>query len=136
MPVSFRFGAEQRGKGSMAGKVALLGLALLLPGAAALPAAPAAAQADATSELTGRELYDLCVRDDDFCVGFIAGAVSTTRAWSLGGELATVPFRLRDGTTYGQLGQAYLAWAERNPDRLDDLATVTVHEAMAAAAPC
>jgi hypothetical protein len=120
----------------MAGKVALLGLALLLPGAAALPAAPAAAQADDTSELTGRELHDLCVRDDDFCVGFIAGAVSTTRAWSLDGELATVPFCLPDGTTYGQLAQAYLAWAERNPGRLDDLATVTVHEAMATAAPC
>jgi hypothetical protein len=121
----------------MAGKVALLGLALLLPGAAALPAAPAAAQADGTtSELTGRELHELCARDDDFCVGFIAGAVSTTRAWSLGGELATVPFCLPDGTTYEQLAQAYLAWAERNPGRLDDLATVTVHEAMAAAAPC
>ena len=121
----------------MAGKVALLGLALLLsPGAAALTAAPAAAQADGTSELTGRELHELCARDDDFCVGFIAGAVSTTRAWSLSGELATVPFCLPDGTTYEQLAQAYLAWAERNPDRLDDLATVTVHEAMAAAAPC
>ncbi len=59
-----------------------------------------------------------------------------TRAWSLGGELATVPFCLPDGTTYEQLGQAYLAWAERNSDRLDDLASVTVHEAMAAAAPC
>ena len=118
----------------MAGKVAVLGLALLLPGAAA---APAAAQADGTpSELTGRELHDLCARDDDFCVGFIAGAVSTTRAWSLGGELATAPFCVPDGTTYEQLAQAYLAWAERNPDRLDDLAAVTVHEAMAAAAPC
>ena len=121
----------------MAGKVALLGLALLLPGAAALPVAPAAAQADGTtSELTGRELHDLCARDDDFCVGFIAGAVSTTRAWSLGGELATAPFCVPDGTTYEQLAQAYLAWAERNPDRLDDLAIVTVHEAMAVAAPC
>ena len=80
MPAAFRLSAEHRGKGSMAGKVALLGLALLLPGAAALPVAPAAAQADATSELTGRELHELCARDDDFCVGFIAGAVSTTRA--------------------------------------------------------
>ena len=103
--------------------------------AALLFAMPAMAQTD-TSELTGRELYELCAGDDDFCVGFIAGAVSTTRAWSLGGELATAPFCVPDGTTYEQLAQAYLAWAERNPGRLDDLATVTVHEAMAAAAPC
>ena len=32
--------------------------------------------------------------------------------------------------------RAYLAWAEQNPDRLDDVATVVVHEAIAAAAPC
>ncbi len=48
--------------------------------AALLFAMPAMAQTD-TSELTGRELYELCAGDDDFCVGFIAGAVSTTRAW-------------------------------------------------------
>ena len=92
------------------------------------------AQTD-TSELTGRELYELCT-GDDFCVGFIAGAVSTTRAWSLSGGLPTVPFCLPDGTTYEQLAQAYLAWAEQNPDRLDDVATAVVHEAIAAAAPC
>ena len=103
--------------------------------AVVLLATPATAQTD-TSELTGRELYELCARNDDFCVGFIAGAVSTTRAWSLGGELATVPFCLPDGTTYEQLAQVYLAWAEQNLDRLDDIATLVVHEAMAAAAPC
>ena len=103
--------------------------------AAVLFAVPAMAQTD-TSELTGRELYELCAQDDDFCVGFIAGAVSTTRAWSLSGGLPTVPFCLPDGTTYEQLAQAYLAWAEQNPDRLDDAATVVVHEAIAAAAPC
>jgi hypothetical protein len=103
--------------------------------AAALLATPAVAQTS-TDELTGRELYELCARNDDFCVGFIAGAVSTTRAWSLGGELATVPFCLPDGTTYEQLAQAYLAWAEQNPNSLDDIATLVVHEAMAAAAPC
>ena len=103
--------------------------------AAVLLAMPAMAQTD-TSELTGRELYELCARDDNFCVGFIAGAVSTTRAWSLSGGLATVPFCLPDGTTYEQLAQAYLAWGEQNPDRLDDVATVVVHEAIAAAAPC
>ena len=62
--------------------------------------------------------------------------MSTTRAWSLSGGLPTVPFCLPDGTTYEQLTQAYVAWAEQNPDRLDDLATVVVHEAIAAAAPC
>ena len=103
--------------------------------AAALLATPAAAQTG-TYELTGRELYELCARDDEFCVGFIAGAVSTTRAWSLRGGLATIPFCLPDGSTYEQLAQAYLAWAEQNPDRLDDVATVVVHEAMTAAAPC
>ena len=108
---------------------------LFVAGAAALLAAPAAAQTD-TSELTGRELYELCARDDNFCVGFVAGAVSTTRAWTLGGGLATVPFCLPDGTTYEQLAQAYVAWAEQNPDRLDEVASVAVHEAMAALAPC
>ena len=103
--------------------------------AAVLFAMPAMAQTD-TSELTGRELYELCAGDDDFCVGFIAGAVSTTRAWALGGGLPTVPFCLPDGTTYEQLAQAYLAWAERNLDSLDDIATRVVHEAIAAAAPC
>jgi hypothetical protein len=103
--------------------------------AAALLTTPAAAQTD-TSELTAHELYELCAGDDDFCVGFIAGAVSTTRAWSLSGGLPTIPFCLPDGTTYEQLAQAYLAWAEQNPDRLDDVATVVVHEAIAAAAPC
>jgi hypothetical protein len=117
----------------MVGKYMVLSLTILA--GVAPPSIHMAAQSD-TSELTGRELYDLCARDDDFCVGFIAGAVSTTRAWSLGGELATAPFCVPDGTTYEQLAQAYLAWAERNPDRLDDLATVAVHEAMAAAAPC
>jgi hypothetical protein len=103
--------------------------------AAVLLATPATAQTD-TSELTGRELYELCARNDDFCVGFIAGAVSTTQAWSLSGGLPTVPFCLPGGTTYEQLAQAYLAWGEQNPDRLDDVATVVVHEAIAAAAPC
>ncbi len=103
--------------------------------AATLLTTPAAAQTD-TYELTGRELYELCAGDDDFCVGFIAGAVSTTRAWSLSGGLETIPFCLPDGTTYEQLAQAYVAWAEQNPDRLDDVATVVVHEAIAAAAPC
>ena len=102
---------------------------------ATLLTTPAAAQTD-NYELTGRELYELCAGDDDFCVGFIAGTVSTTRAWALGGQLATAPFCLPDGTTYEQLAQAYLAWAEQNPARLDDTATVVVHEAIAAAAPC
>ena len=108
---------------------------LFVAGAAALLGAPAAAQTD-TAELTGRELYELCARDDEFCVGFVAGAVSTTRAWALGGGLATVPFCLPDGVTYEQLARAYVAWAEQNPARLDEVASVAVHEAVAAAAPC
>ena len=108
---------------------------LFVAGAAALLGAPAAAQTD-TAELTGRELYELCARDDEFCVGFIAGAVSTTRAWALSGGLAAVPFCLPDGTTYEQLARAYVAWAERNPARPDEVASVAVHEAVAAAAPC
>ena len=118
----------------MIGNRTVLDLALAA-GAAALHVAPAAAQTD-TSELTGRELYELCARDDDFCVGFVAGAVSTTRAWTLGGGLATVPFCLPDGTTYEQLARAYVAWAEQTPARLDQVASVAAHEAMAALAPC
>jgi hypothetical protein len=63
----------------MAGKDTALGL-MLLVSAATLLATPAATQID-TSELTGRELYDLCARDDDFCVGFIAGAVWSCPGW-------------------------------------------------------
>ena len=108
---------------------------LFVAGAAALLGAPAAAQTD-TAELTGRELYELCAGDDEFCVGFIAGAVSTTRAWALGGGLANVPFCLPDGTTDEQFAQAYVAWAEQNPVHLDEIAAAAVHEAIAAAAPC
>ena len=118
----------------MIGNRTVLDLALAA-GAAALHVAPAAAQTD-TSELTGRELYESCAGDDDFCVGFVAGAVSTTRAWALGGGLAAVPFCVPDGVTYEQLARTYVAWAEQNPDRLDQVASVTVHEAVAALAPC
>ena len=103
--------------------------------AAALLATPVAAQSD-TYELTGYELQELCAADDDFCVGFIAGAVSATRLWVLGGELAAVPFCVPDGVTYGGLVDVWLAWADRNPARLDDLATALVVEAMAEAFPC
>jgi hypothetical protein len=117
----------------MVGKYMVLSLTILA--GVAPPSIHMAAQSD-TSELTGRELYDLCARDDDFCVGFIAGAVSTTRAWALSGGLTTMPFCLPDGTTYEQLARTYLAWAEQNPGQLDEIATVVIHEAMAAVAPC
>ena len=101
----------------------------------ALLATPVAAQTD-TYELTGYELHDLCAADDEFCVGFIAGAVSATRMWVLGGELAAVPFCIPDGVTYAGLVDVWLAWADQNPARLDDLATALVVEAVAAAFPC
>lgn len=105
------------------------------PLAAVLLATPVAAQTD-THELTGYELQDLCAADDDFCVGFIAGAVSATRMWMLGGELAVVPFCIPDGVTYAGLVDVWLAWADQNPARLDDLATALVVEAVADAFPC
>ncbi len=103
--------------------------------AATLLATPVAAQTD-TSELTGDELQNLCASDDDFCVGFIAGAVSATRMWALGGELAAVPFCVPDGVTYDGLVDVWLAWAARNPALLDDLATALVIAAMVDAFPC
>ena len=103
--------------------------------ATALLATPVAAQTD-TYELTGYELQDLCAAADEFCVGFIAGAASATRMWTLGGELAVVPFCIPDGVTYGRLVDVWLAWADRNPARLDDLATALVVEAVAEAFPC
>ena len=101
----------------------------------ALLATPVAAQTD-TYELTGYELHDLCAADDEFCVGFIAGAVSATRMWVLGGKLAAVPFCMPDGVTYGGLVDVWLAWADQNPARLDDLTTALVVEAVADAFPC